>query len=101
MYELNGQYKSEIFFLEIIDNKFSLFNLEKQIICSGFIIYISSDVLKNKKTKLALTSRQMNCPVTNLESGLIDSIYYQNNIITLTYSDHNKDIVSTQLQKID
>ena len=41
----------------------------------------------------------MNCPVTNLESGLIDSIYYQNNIITLTYSDHNKDIVSTQLQK--
>lgn len=101
MYELDGVYKSEAFILKINQKNFYLLNNKEQEICAGFIIYISSYVLANKKTKLALTNRQIIWPDNSLACGSIKDMYYQNKTITISYIDENKKKKSTLLQKID
>jgi hypothetical protein len=100
MFELNGLYKSKQFTLKIDDRKFSLFNPMKKEVCCGFITYISSYIKDNKKTKLAITNRQLICSSTNLNIGLIESIYYHNNTVIITYLDKTNNIKTNTLEKV-
>lgn len=101
MYELDGVYKSATFILKISQKNFYLLNNEEQKICAGFITYISSYALANKKTKLALTHRQIICPDNNLACSSIEDIYYQNSTVIISYIDENSKKKSVMLQKID
>lgn len=100
MFELNGLYKSKQFLLKIDDKQFSFFNSMQKEICRGFITYISSYVKANKKTKLALTNRQLICSNTNQIFGFIELIYYQNNTVTINYSDKDNNIKISILEKV-
>ncbi|HQB32249.1 MAG TPA: hypothetical protein PLI19_02850 [Erysipelotrichaceae bacterium] len=100
MYELNGRYRSESFFLKINDKRFSLSAPIMQYPCHGFITYISSYVIENKKTGLGITCRDLIFSETEHKKGMIEDLYYQNNAITLIYFDENGKRKISVLEKI-
>ncbi|MGI6608276.1 MAG: hypothetical protein ACOX1F_04770 [Erysipelotrichaceae bacterium] len=101
MYELNGIYESETFFLEIENEKFSISDKKKQEVCSGFIVYISSFVLNDKKTKLAVTNRNLVYPETDFQFGTIESLFYQRKNITIDYLNAEDKLITIIFKKIE
>ncbi len=99
MYELDGHYVSNEFTLVIKEKKFSLINQNNESICSGFIAYVSSYILKNNNTKLAITNRNIFCPTNNNIIAIIESMFYQDNKIIIKYTNQFKDIKTITLTR--